>query len=129
MGETPEGDTAMMTYEETLEIVKDWDVDEAIERWNQFCEDNCYEDLYIRDNDGDALDDFFTSPREAVEAVCRGDYKWEDAYAYTENGDLYSFSDLDEETCPIEPEDIARFITLNQCWDAYGIDETALEVG
>lgn len=104
MGETPEGDTAMMTYEETLEIVKDWDVEEAI-------------------------DDFFTSPREAVEAVCRGDYKWEDAYAYTENGDLFSFSDLDEETCPIEPEDIARFITLNQCWDAYGIDETALEVG
>lgn len=34
MGETPEGDTAMMTYEETLEIVKDWDVEEAIERWN-----------------------------------------------------------------------------------------------
>lgn len=82
--------------------------------------------MYIRDNDGDALDNFFTSPREAV---CRGDYKWEDAYAYTENGNLFSFSDLDEETCLIEPEDIARFITLNQCWDAYGIDEMALEIG
>lgn len=118
-----------MTYEETLEIVRNWDIDEAIERWNQYCEDNFFEDLYIRDNDGDALDDFFASPREAVEAVCRGDYQWEDAYAYTENGDLFSFSDLDEETCPIEPVHVARFITVNRCWDAYGIDETTLEVG
>lgn len=89
-----------MTYKEFLkEVVANMLSDELVELYNEVSE-NLNGD-YIYDNDENFINEMFSTPDDAVRAVCYGEYEYMDTYVKFKNdGNLKSgnyFSDLVDE--------------------------------
>lgn len=74
------------------EYLKDLDDGELLNLYNEY---NEYDQIYY--NDEDFLDEFFSTPTEAVRAVYYGDYKYSDRYVkFNGYGNLDSADFLDD---------------------------------
>lgn len=102
----------------TIEAMQDYEV---IDLHNQMCEGNNYMDDYIYNNDIDELL-CGKSPSEVVNEL-HSDYNINDNYAVFTIYGLNSFSYLNDESSPIDYDEIVNYILGNE--DDCGYSEIA----
>lgn len=76
----------------------------VVSLWNKFLESEGGDDhggkIFL--NRKEFFGDFFENPYDAAQAASAGDYRWEDEYVYISEGYLMSFTQLEDETCPVD---------------------------
>lgn len=95
----------MVNEKKAIELfIEGWDevsLSTKIAIHNEYCSENC-SDNEIFDNDGDFIDEYFSSPSEAVRAAYYGDYRvsdhyvWFNGYANLESGEFESDLPLED---------------------------------
>ena len=93
------------------EMLNDMDDEEAIELWNEYCEDYNDTNGRIYPNDEDFFKLFFTDVYEVVRVISFGDYTFTDDYVYFNGyGNLETFNYYGEKNCPISERDLEQWL-------------------
>lgn len=132
----------MVNEKKAIELfIEDWDeisLSTKIAIHNEYCSENCA-DNEIFDNDDNFIDEYFSSPSEAVRAAYYGDYRvsdpyvWFNGYANLESGEFENDLPLEDERTLAEwyiqdnnnrlPEFVEEFTNLCDYLENDGDDE------
>lgn len=96
-------------HDAIVAVLNNMDIADLVSTYNQMAEDNYDETIYT--NEDYTLNELFSEPSEAIRATVYGDYHYNDDYCYFNGyGNLCSFSGLNETACPIDLDEVARWI-------------------
>jgi len=93
------------------EMLNDMDDEEAIELWNEYCEDYNDTNGRIYPNDEDFFSLFGDDVMEVVRAISFGNYAYADNYVYLDGlGNLQTFNYYGEKICPVNQCDLIQWL-------------------
>lgn len=96
------------------EQIEDLTVEEKIAMWNEYCEQICYAEDIIEEND---LDELLAgkSPSEVASIACTDAYNpYDDYVCFDGYGKLKSFSYINEYNSPFEMNDLVDWVVDNE---------------
>jgi len=92
-------------------MLADMDDEEAIELWNEYCNDSNDKNGRIYPNDEDFFKLFFTDVYEVVRVISFGDYTFTDDYVYFNGyGNLQTFNYYGDADCPVTQGDLVQWL-------------------
>lgn len=111
------------------EQIEDLAVEEKIAMWNEYCEQICYAEDIIEENDLDKLFELLEGkPSEVASIVCTNAYNpYDDYVCFDGYGKLKSFSYINEYNSPFEMDDLVKWVVDNEdtlgYFDTYEVEE------
>lgn len=100
----------MSRLSECISTLRDMPYEKLIYVNNKYVRDG-FNGYMIYENLKPEIDNVFECASEAVEAICKGEYSYNDMFFYIgDNGAVYSFDDIDDADSPISFTELAKFI-------------------
>lgn len=100
----------MSRLSECISTLRDMPYEKLIHINNKYVLDG-FKGYMVYENIKPEIDNVFEFASEAVEAICEGEYSYNDMFFYIGyNGAAYSFDDVDDADSPINFTELAKFI-------------------
>lgn len=117
---------AQVQISQVIEQLNQLSTDELVNVYMDYAEQNSYERIYNLDES--TIDELYSSPWQALyDSNHKGFNDRDYFFTYNGNGHMVSFSNEDDDNCPIDIEELAQWIVDNDLYNDYDIDATTLE--
>lgn len=117
---------AQVQLNQVIEQLNNLSTDELVSVYIEYASNNSYETIYNLDES--TINELYTSPWQALYDSNHKDFNDRDYFfTYNGNGHMVSFSNEDDDNCPIDIEELAQWIVDNKLFNEYHIEVTTLE--
>lgn len=111
---------------QVIEQLNQLSTDELVNVYIDYAEQNSYERIYNLDES--TINELYSSPWQALYDSNHKDFNDRDYFfTYNGNGHMVSFSNEDDDNCPIDIEELAQWISNNELYNEYDIEVTTLD--
>lgn len=112
--------------QQVIEQLNQLSTDELVNVYIDYAEQNSYERIYNLDES--TINELYSSPWQALYDSNHKDFNDRDYFfTYNGNGHMISFSNEDEDNCPIDVEELAQWVVDNDLFNDYDIEVTTLD--
>lgn len=117
---------AQVQLKQVIEQLKQLSTDELVNVYMDYAEQNSYERIYNLDES--TIDELYSSPWQALYDSNHKDFNDRDYFfTYNGNGHMVSFSNEDDDNCPIDIEELSQWIVDNDLYNEYDLEVTTLD--
>ena len=117
---------AQVQLKQVIEQLNHLSTDELVNTYNDYADQNSY--VRINNLDEGTINELYSSPWQALYDSNHKDFNDRDYFfTYNGNGHMISFSNEDDDNCPIDIEDLAQWIINNDLFNEYDLEVTTLE--
>ena len=117
---------AQVQLNQVIEQLNNLSTDELVSVYIEYASNNSYETIYNLDES--TINELYSSPWQALYDSNHKDFNDRDYFfTYNGNGHMISFSNEDDDNCPIDIEELAQWIVDNELFNEYHIEVTTLE--
>ena len=117
---------AQLQLSQVIEQLNNLPTDELVNLYIEYASDNSYETIYNLDEN--TINELYSSPWQALYDSNHKDFNDRDYFfTYNGNGHMVSFSNEDDDNCPIDIEELAQWIVSNEIDNDFDIEVTTLD--
>ena len=117
---------AQIQLQQVIEQINHLSTDELVNTYNDYADQNSYD--RINNLDEGTINELYSSPWQALYDSNHKDFNDRDYFfTYNGNGHMISFSNEDDNNCPIDIEELAQWIVDNELYDDYNLEVTTLD--
>lgn len=111
---------------QVIEQINHLSTDELVNTYNDYADQNSYD--RINNLDEGTINELYSSPWQALYDSNHKDFNDRDYFfTYNGNGHMISFSNEDDNNCPIDIKELAQWIVDNELYNDYNIEVTTLD--
>ena len=119
-------DLAAIQLTQVIEQLNNLSTDELVNLYNEYASDNSYETIYNLDES--TINELYNSPWQALYDSNHKDFNDRDYFfTYNGNGHMVSFSNEDDDNCPIDISELSQWLISEDKLSDYDITVVTLD--